>query len=186
MTEEWRFVGSSQWIDGERGRALRSLYEPTDDEEMVADDLSVITRRLQGLLRRWEDGLSWSLTGDQMFHLLMDHVVARMRSSRGALLGPRRKAGTPAGWSQEDERVWQEWLGSEVLSPERLDRLVFGEEPRCWELRLGCDWRREVSAYLPYLVTRSREILREIDPRPIVQEEDFGGVGNPDEEGRRR
>ena len=183
MTDAWRFVGSSQWIDGERGRSLRSLYEPTDDEEIVAADLSVMTGRLWALLERRKDGLMWSLSGDQLFQLLMDHIVARKNRSRCHLIGPRRKAGTSAEWSPEDERVWQEWLGSEVLSPERLERLVFGAEPRCWELRLGCNWRREVAAYLPYLVTRSREILREIDPRPIDYEEEMSGV---EEDGRRR
>jgi hypothetical protein len=187
-TDSWRFVGSPQWIDGTRGRLLRSFYEPTEDEEIIAADLSLMTRRLQGVLRKIDDRLSWVLTGDQLFHVLMDHVVTRIRfPGATTLAGPARKAPTPVGWSEEDEQIWQEWLGAEVLSPERLERCVFGEEPRVWELRLGFGnlWRREVTAYLSYLVHRSREILREIDPRPIVPEEE-GGLPTDEEGGRRR
>lgn len=180
----WRVVGSPQWIDGTRGRNLRSLFVPSIDEEIVAADLSVITERLWGMMKSQKDGLRWALSEQQLFHVLIDHVVARMKSHRGLIIGPRQKAVTPAGWSSEDENVWQEWLTEEVLSPERLDHLVFGEELRCWELRLGGDWRQEVIAYLPYLVCRSWEILREIDPRPINPE--IESYGHEEEGGRRR
>ena len=186
-------VGSASWMDSVHGRNLRSLCADRygDDDETdrsVAEDLSAIVRALRAHVRRVDGRLQWAVSGDQLFHILMDHVAVRLEKPVGSghLVGPRRKAPVPAGWTEEDEMLWQEWLGSVVFSPDQLDLQVMGgKDLVAWEYATG-DWRREMYAYLPYLVCRSREILREIDPRPIQYEEMLPAVDEETGEGRRR
>lgn len=176
------------WIDSIHGRNLRSLFSDRYDEEnqTVAEDLSAIVRALRAHVRRVDERLQWAVSGDQLFHILMDHVASRLEKPSGHLLGPRRKASVPASWTDDDEVLWQEWLESAVFSPDQLDYQVMGGKDFLgWEHALG-NWRNEVYAYLPYLVCRSRELLREIDPRPIQYEDMPPAVDEETGEGRRR
>lgn len=163
-----QIVGTDSWMDGTRGRAVRSLREETESGEVIAEDLLAIARETRNYIQRL--GLTLCVSESQLFQILADHVIARQRWGCYTLLrGPAKKAGKPSGWSEDDERVWMEWLEMGPLRPKRVLDVVFAEETADWETLLG-DWRREFCTYLPYLVVRSREILRENDGRPIADD----------------
>jgi len=180
MTTPFQEVGAG-WVDGERGRYLRSLWIPTEYEEVIATDLMRITAGIQARLARW--GLRLAVTGDALFQALVDFVQLQIESPYRSVRGPRRKVVRPSGWTEDDDRIWIEWLETSVLAPDAWTRIC-GEEMSIWEESIP-QWRREWLSYLPYFVARSRDILQEIDPRPWVEEENGVPVAHGDEEWRR-
>ena len=179
-------VGPS-WVDGERGRTLRRLWEQNDYGETIAADLMAIVSTTNTFLR----GRDLQLAGGPsvLFHALVDFVIARLEDPYGALEWSGNRNKKPKGWSDEDERIWMEWLDSLVLTPENWKRYVmepvFGRrDRRIWEESAG-RWRDEWRTYCLYFVARSRDILQEIDPRPWGEEDMAGPAAAGDEEWRR-
>lgn len=168
-----QIVGTDSWVDGERGRALRSLRKETGMGEVIAEDLLAITKQTRSYIHR--TGLTLCVSESQLFQILVDHIIARQRGGcYSTLKGPAKKAGKSIGWTDDDERVWIEWLETDPMRPERVLDEVFSGETAGWESGLG-NWRREFCAYLPYLIVRSHEILRDNDCRPISDDTGYGG-----------
>lgn len=163
------------WVDGERGRTLRRLWDPNDYGETIAADLMAVVSALKEFLR----GRRLLLTGGThpVFQSLVDYVSVRLEDPYGIVEWTKRPA-LLKGWSEEDERIWIEWLDRAILTPENWNRHVmepvFGRRgERVWEEAAG-QWRSEWRAYAMQFVSRSRDILQEIDPRPWEDSADWG------------
>lgn len=184
-------VGSA-WVDGEQGRTLRRLWDPNDYGETIAADLMVVVSTIQTFLQG--QGLQVAGGANALFHGLIDFIIARLENPYATLTwrgGEGRHHLKPRGWTEEDERIWMEWLDTEVLTPENWQRhvmeLVFGRRGgRVWEESAG-HWRDEWRMYSAYFVIRNRDILQAIDPRSW-EETDGAAAGIPtfgEEEWRR-
>jgi hypothetical protein len=174
------------WVDGERGRALRRLWDPTDYGETIAADLMAVVSATHAFMRG--RGLQMTGGGNALFQALVDFIIARLEAPYAVLSWSGRGA-KPRGWTDDDERIWIEWLDTTVLTPENWQRHVmepvFGRrECRIWEEPVN-RWRDEWRSYSVYFVTRSRDILQEIDPRPW-EESDGGSAPVVGEEEWRR
>lgn len=185
MTAPFQQVGKG-WVDGERGRYLRSLWAPNPYEEIVALDLMRIVAATEAHLKKY--GLCFAIPTDNVFQALVDFLRTRLESPLERVRGPRRKVTQPTGWKEEDERIWIEWLEQMVLTSVTWNRICDGptRSKGIWEEAAG-RWREEWLSYLPYYVERSRDILQEIDPRPWEDSSDWNGgaTGPGDEEWRR-
>ena len=174
------------WVDGERGRALRRLWDPTDYGETIAADLMAVVSATHAFMRG--RGLQMTGGGNALFQALVDFIIARLEAPYAVLSWSGRGA-KPRGWTDDDERIWIEWLDTTVLTPENWQRHVmepvFGRRGcRIWEEPVN-RWRDEWRSYSVYFVTRSRDILQEIDPRPW-EESDGGSAPVVGEEEWRR
>jgi hypothetical protein len=175
------------WVDGERGRTLRRLWDPNDYGETVAADMMEVVAATEVLLRR--QGLQFAGGANRYFQGLIDFIAARLESPYGALEWRRPATAKPKGWTDDDERIWLEWLDMRIFTPESwthwVMEAVFGRRgSRIWEEGAG-RWREEWRTYAPYYVARSRDILQEIDPRPWEEESAVWTTGTSGEEERR-
>jgi hypothetical protein len=173
MTAPFQKVGAG-WVDGERGRYLRSLWAPNPYEEIVAGDLMRIVAATDAHLRRY--GIRFAIPTDSVFQALVDFLRTRLESPYREVQGPRRKVTRPKEWTEEDDRIWMEWLEQTVLTSVVWNRICDGptRSKGVWEEAAGA-WREEWLSYLPYYVGRSWDILERIDPRPIEETEWSGG-----------
>jgi hypothetical protein len=162
------------WLEGVRGATLRALWS-----EGVSNDIGAVTDAIRDMCKR--RGLELDPTPNQLFSRILDYIAAHMeaRDTQEVIYRGSRSTG-PAGWTAEDERIWMEWL-TESLSPEAWEKEVLQPVFECdvlwWECRAP-RWRMELLVYVRGWVRRSRDLLAEIDPRPIVS-----GEGPSEEEG---
>jgi len=103
---------------------------------------------------------------------ILQYILLRQTASCLEISDPHMTPSMPAGWTDEDEAIWQEWIVytfpyhtwlTEVMNP------VFGLDVRLWEAR--CEgWRLELAHFLPWWVQRSMDIVRAFDPTQIEPE----------------
>jgi hypothetical protein len=144
------------------------LYEPYGYDTWSARvDAGLVAAAIQEWVAK-VGGCSLCVSERQLAGQLLEYIAHRQTTRAIDLSGPQHNQRIPAGWSQEDEVVWTDWIAhrftmedweTHVIAP------IFGTDVRSWEA--GCEeWRWEVFAFLPTWIQRSAAHLALIDPRP--------------------
>ena len=152
----------ADWVDGVRGRTLRWMTS-----EEISVDLANLTARVEAMCKK--RGLDLVVPSDRLYSRVMDLVAARIERPQGVLLRPATRSGPrPSGWGEEEAQIWSEWLEA-ALPHMTWEQEVFDGLDDV-EMEWGVDagrWREELVSLLPYWIVRSRDLLMDIDPRPI-------------------
>lgn len=149
------------------------MWSPNEYNEVPANDLRNLVRRIEALAQQNKVGLA--ITPDQLHQQLIQYVLLRQKTHWGNIT-LRRPGDAPKGWTPAQENVWRDWLAyqfpldvwqEQVLAP------VFGTDVRGWEMGVE-GWRDEILYYLPQWLQRSADIVAAFDPTPLdepVEEE---------------
>jgi hypothetical protein len=145
-----------------------SLWEETDQGEVVAADTARVAQAISALAR--ENGITLRFRENELYRELTHYVWLRLRG-----FGPDEIRGQrgrwPTDWDDTKERIWIDWIRSYAAPATVWPRMVwdvaFGRnETALWE-DACCGWREDVVAMFPYWVVRDPARLYAIDPTPM-------------------
>lgn len=139
-------------------------YAPNKYDECAWDDLAYLAELLNAHIYR--KGVTPELSDEKLTRQLVSYVGMRQRHRWHEISVPQHTCTKPAGWSPDNEQIWQDWLTDTFTLEDWRTLLyrVFGTDDRFWEASVE-GWRDEVFSFMPYWVQRSPKIVAAYDPR---------------------
>lgn len=155
-------------------------------DESMELDIQGVCDGIQRLANRLD--LNMELSPSKLYTMLMHYLEIRATVSHPFnISGPQKRISKPAGWTQEHEAIWVQWLEHEIsleLWHMFVMRPVFGYDERRWEIGIE-GWRDEIYTFMPFWFVRSMSRFEEIDPTGLPDEEEEGRWG-PSEERKKQ
>jgi hypothetical protein len=135
-----------------------SLTTPNIYGECAVDDIAAVVERAIQWIR--DSKAEPELAEDRWVRQILHYLLARQKVDAN-YIHSTHTVYKPAGWKQEDETAWCEWVRltfDQEVWEQRVLTPVFGTDQRLWEVNNDA-WRTDILTFLPMWIRRDMDIV---------------------------